>query len=310
MKRICKNCGTELPDGATHCVICGEKYVDMENSVSSGGEKSDGKEDGGKSFVPIMIALIGVALVIGGVGASRVLKTKKQIEEPLKLETADKESEKEKPVEEEPAEKEPIKEEQAEEKPAIEEKAEEKPAIEEKAEEEAAIEELAEEESSVKPEEEQEENHPVPRNLPENSFVYNGHTYGFYDASRYRFDDYGDVVDFCREQGGYLAVINNQAENNKLFDYVSENYEKTAFFGYSDRFHEGNWVWEEDGSNFENWTVIGQHQPDNGSGYGGDEDYAEFNYERGTLSPNDGTWNDAPFRDNTDTFVCEWDYEF
>lgn len=300
MKRICKNCGTELPDGVTHCVICGEKYVDMENSVSSGGKKSGGKEDGGKTFVPIMIALVGVALVIGGIGASRVLKAKKQIEEPLKLETADKESGKEEPVEEESAEKEPIKEEQAEEKPAIK----------EQAEEESAIEEQAEEESSVKLEEEQEEKHPVPRNLPENSFVYNGHTYGFYDASRYRLDEYGDVVDFCREQGGYLAVINDQAENNKLFDFVSENYEKTAFFGYSDKLHEGKWIWEGDGSNFENWTVIGQLQPDNGSGYGGDEDYAEFNYERGTPSPNDGTWNDAPFRDNTDTFVCEWDYEF
>ena len=51
--------------------------------------------------------------------------------------------------------------------------------------------------------------------------------------------------------------------------------------------------------------------PDNGSGYGGDEDYAEFNYERGKEDqvPCDGTWNDAPFIDNTSVFICEWEYE-
>ena len=44
--------------------------------------------------------------------------------------------------------------------------------------------------------------------------------------------------------------------------------------------------------------------------YGGDEDYAEFNYERGKKGiPNDGTWNDAPFMDNTTTFICEWDFD-
>ena len=151
---------------------------------------------------------------------------------------------------------------------------------------------------------------PQPSSMPELYYTYNGHTYGFYDAERYKLNSYDDVAGFCRSQDGYLAVINDQGENNFLFDIVQSNYHDTAFFGYTDEADEGSWEWEKGNSNFDNWTVYGQNQPDNGSGYGGDEDYAEFNYERDTMSPNDGTWNDAPFRDNTNTFICEWDYDW
>ena len=151
---------------------------------------------------------------------------------------------------------------------------------------------------------------PQPSSMPELYYTYNGHTYGFYDAERYKLNSYDSVADFCRSQDGYLAVINDQGENNFLFDLVQSNYHDTAFFGYTDEWDEGQWEWVNGSSSFENWTVYGQNQPDNGSGYGGDEDYAEFNYERDTMSPNDGTWNDAPFRDNTNTFICEWDYDW
>lgn len=153
------------------------------------------------------------------------------------------------------------------------------------------------------------EQHVLPSSVPDRYYFYQGHTYGFYDAAHYGFDTYREVADFCIAQGGHLAVINNQGENNFLFELVRDNFANTAFFGYSDEKSEGSWQWEEDDSSYVNWTVYVQHQPDNGSGYGGDEDYAEFNYERDTPSPNDGTWNDAPFRDNTDRFICEWDFD-
>ena len=107
-------------------------------------------------------------------------------------------------------------------------------------------------------------------------------------------------------------MINNEAENDYLFGLVSQNYVNTVFFGYSDENKEGNWQWDGDYSSYENWTVGGDWDlPDNGESYGGDEDYAEFNYERGKGDwlPNDGTWNDAPFMDNTSVFLCEWEYE-
>lgn len=149
----------------------------------------------------------------------------------------------------------------------------------------------------------------LPSVLPEQFYSYQGHTYGFYDTERLGLNTYREVADFCTSQGGHLAVINDQGENNYLFGLVRDNYANTAFFGYSDEESEGNWMWEGENNGFENWTVYGQHQPDNGSGYGGDEDYAEFNYKKNTNSPNDGTWNDAPFRDNTNLFICEWDYD-
>ena len=157
---------------------------------------------------------------------------------------------------------------------------------------------------------EEDDDRVYPTDQPDRVFLFRGHSYGFYDARSYGLTSYSEVARFCREQGGHLAVINDSAENEYLFGILESNYEKTAFFGYSDELSESDWRWEGDSSDYENWTDDdSQHQPDNGSGYGGDEDYAEFNYERNTNSANDGTWNDAPFMRNTDTFICEWEYE-
>ena len=109
-----------------------------------------------------------------------------------------------------------------------------------------------------------------------------------------------------------MAVINDRNENTYLFELLRNHYDKTAFFGYSDEDYEGSWEWA-DGSDreYENWTNYGTWDlPDNGKGYGGDEDYAEFNYARSKSSiPNDGTWNDAPFMANTTIFICEWEFD-
>ena len=301
MGRICKKCGSELPEGTTRCIICGEEYVPDEATRGSGAGAKGG-QGGKKRGFPLKAVLVGAVLIISAAGAFGALSLSGAKGEPAKEEPVKEEPVKEEPAKEEPAKEEPVKEEPVKEEPAKEEPAKEEPVKEEPVKEVQIMEDPVEEEP--------EEEHISPRYLPEKYFVYKGHTYGTYNASNYELNDYWDVVEFCREQGGYLAVINDQAENNKLFDFVSKNYPKTAFFGYSDELHEGNWVWEEGGSKFENWTVIGQDQPDNGSSYGDDEDYAEFNYERGTSSPNDGTWNDASFRNNTDTFICEWEYEF
>ena len=145
--------------------------------------------------------------------------------------------------------------------------------------------------------------------LPDEFIPFNGHTYAFYDASRYEFESYQQVADFCREMHGHLAVINDLAENNFLFGKLREKQIVTAFFGYSDEKEEGKWEWSDGGSTFENWTKVGSWSlPDNGIEWNGDEDYAEFNYEKDKSGiPSDGTWNDAPFEENTATFICEWD---
>jgi len=145
--------------------------------------------------------------------------------------------------------------------------------------------------------------------LPDEFMTHDGHTYAFYDANNYGFETYQQVAEFCRESRGHLAVINDLAENNFLFSKLREKQIGTAYFGYSDEIKEGNWEWSDSGSTFENWTKVGGWSlPDNGSEWNGDEDYAEFNYEKDKPKiPSDGTWNDAPFQENTTTFICEWD---
>ena len=91
---------------------------------------------------------------------------------------------------------------------------------------------------------------------------------------------------------------------------ISKDYKVTAFFGYTDEEEEGVWKWDYFHSGeYENWTRSGDWDlPDNGEEWGGDEDYAEFNYDpEKDWVPNDGTWNDAPFMENPRLFICEWD---
>ena len=156
-------------------------------------------------------------------------------------------------------------------------------------------------------------NYKRPESEPSQYFYHNGHTYGFYNASAMGFTDYDGVSAFCHEQGGHLAVINDSDENRYLFNILKENYSDTAFFGYTDKEEEGVWVWDGDNPDgYTNWSNMGDwHLPDNGKGWGGDEDYAEFNYdaEKPDEVPNDSTWNDAAFMENTSWFICEWEYE-
>ena len=113
-------------------------------------------------------------------------------------------------------------------------------------------------------------------------------------------------------------MINDRSENNFLYNLMKENYKITVFFGYTDKDEEGTWVWDGDESEYENWTRSGDwNLPDNGESWGGGEwkdggeDYAEFNYDRETNwgAPNDTTWNDAAFMENTTIFFCEWEYD-
>lgn len=151
----------------------------------------------------------------------------------------------------------------------------------------------------------------IPSLKPDRFYNYNGHTYGLYNAKDYDFYSYYKCADFCRQQGGHLAVINDDSENEFLYDIISTDYKITAFFGYSDEEEEGAWKWSDGQSDYENWTRFGDWDlPDNGEEWGGNEDYAEFNYDAvKDWIPNDTTWNDAPFMENTSLFICEWDYE-
>ena len=156
------------------------------------------------------------------------------------------------------------------------------------------------------------ENRILPLVKPDRFYYYNGHTYGIYEANDLDLYSFSRCQLFCTEQGGYLAAIGDAEENAFLYDMISKDYKVTAFFGYTGEEEEGVWKWDYFHSGeYENWTRSGDWDlPDNGEEWGGDEDYAEFNYDpEKDWVPNDGTWNDAPFMENTRLFICEWDYE-
>lgn len=132
----------------------------------------------------------------------------------------------------------------------------------------------------------------------------NGHHYAVYDYTDYNlYEDFDAWEQFCEDRGGYLAVIENQEENDFIYQYLRDSGLTLAFFGYTDQNSEGKWTWVNGRhSNYENWAY---GQPNNGSTTKGKkaENYAQFFKDTA-----DGTWNDSQIAVNTYKFICEWDY--
>jgi tetratricopeptide (TPR) repeat protein len=111
-----------------------------------------------------------------------------------------------------------------------------------------------------------------------------------------------EARDYCALQGGYLATIQDSAENN----YVSSLLAGDTWLGATDELEEGIWVWVSgEPWGYTNWD-LDTKQPDNDQGQ---EHYLEFKKVRSSLSsvkPSD--WNDKPGTEKN-FFVCEWDPE-
>lgn len=105
---------------------------------------------------------------------------------------------------------------------------------------------------------------------------------------------------YCYEQGGYLACIDDESENDFLYKWISSKDCKNTYFGYTDTFSEGNWIWLNGSSSYSNWH---KNEPNSENS---DEDFAMFYWKF-----KDGTWNDGDFGKNTNngggdtTFICE-----
>lgn len=289
---ICSHCKREFPDsqidninGKNYCPFCGRELTESPHTHTDRDRSQPKKTDRSLTVLTVLTAVLCVALVVLLVLPDGSGSTTQAVAENTETPVQDAEP---------PAEE-------------VETPAEDAETPSEEVETPAEETETPAEE----PEAPAEEEHPIPKEpLTKENYRLNGHSYALYDADYYGLNSYNAVRQFCNDQGGYLAVINSKEENDYLFEMVTQNSDKTAFFGYSDKNAEGNWVWANGSSSYQNWTRTDDvFQPDNGIKYEGDEDYAEFNYERGTDCPNDGTWNDAPFRENTDLFICEWDYE-
>ena len=135
--------------------------------------------------------------------------------------------------------------------------------------------------------------------LPYDATEYNGHHYFLYSDIC---NSWEDAKSYCESIGGYLAIINDDAENTFLFDLMRETGHKNAYFGLSDCETEGIWKCV-DGSNPEyvNWS---NGEPNNERGV---EHYAMFYYKSPEYQWNDGDFNHGTTNDNA-TFFCEWNY--
>lgn len=283
---FCPYCGKEIDDNAKMCPYCSSE-------IGQGPEAYSGKGGSGGANKKIM-ALIPIAALTAcfaiGLVAYLIISEKS---EPQSWDNPGQSAATEEAAESPEVQEEPVQEES------------------QSAEEQAEAREETEAAEESGSEQTEEVNRIVPSLKPDKFFYYNGHTYGLYNANDHDLYSYYKCADFCRQQGGHLATINDADENMFLYDIISSEYKITAFFGYSDEEEEGVWKWSDGSSDYENWTTYGDwNLPDNGEEWDGDEDYAEFNYDsEKDWIPNDGTWNDAPFMDNTSLFICEWDYE-
>ena len=131
------------------------------------------------------------------------------------------------------------------------------------------------------------------------TLLYNGHTYYAYETAE--INSFRQAQEYCESRGGYLAVIDDDAENTALYDYVMHDLGlEDAYFGLTDEKTEGQWEWV-DGSPYwyDNWL---EGQPDNAND---GEDYALFFYKDTPY-----TWNDGDFGKDHDTgtvvFLIEW----
>lgn len=135
-------------------------------------------------------------------------------------------------------------------------------------------------------------------NVPKEAVEYNGHYYYVYDIDT--ITDWNMAQEYCEEQGGYLATITSQDENDFVYAYLEEYDYESAYFGFTDQEEEGNWKWVNgEISSYTNWHS-GEPNSENIN-----EDFAMFYYKF-----SDGTWNDGDFGNRTANggraFICEW----
>lgn len=266
---------------------------------TSGGASNDGDKPQGKTLgVGILIGIIAAAVVcIGGMMFLRGGKS----DTAQKADSSSAVVEQAEVQQDEAQQAEAVQQEEAAQQDAEQ--------VEEAAQQEAAQQEAEKKDEAAQqePAEEEEENQVL---IPDKALSYKGHHYFVYNDVK---TSWNDAAENCKERGGYLAVINDSAENEKVYKYmVSMGYEQ-AFFGLIFNTATDDWGYlYGDKSDFRDWGVnsAGVQEPNDD---GGKENHTQFD-----VNMSDGHWNDAKFGarvytpegvsyKNRYTYICEWD---
>ena len=138
----------------------------------------------------------------------------------------------------------------------------------------------------------------VHNQVPSGAVKFNGHYYYVYDVDTVT--DWNMAQEYCEAQGGYLATITSQEENEFLYNYIHQRGYESAYFGLTDEGSEGTWSWcNGEPLSYVNWAD-GEPNNENGS-----ENYGMLYWKY-----IDGAWNDGDFGHMTDSggtaFICEW----
>ncbi len=132
--------------------------------------------------------------------------------------------------------------------------------------------------------------------IDEKSYLhYEGHTYiVLYEVT----DSFSESESCCEQDGGHLAVINDESENSMLQAYLSEVYSFNVYFGLTDEGHDKEWRWVDSSPyNYTNWV---EGQPDSQNG----NHYAMF------CQDDSGTWTTGNFSKDSNGYVpvlIEWE---
>ena len=139
--------------------------------------------------------------------------------------------------------------------------------------------------------------------IPTDAVEFDGHHYYVYNLDTVT--TWEEAKEYCESQGGYLATITSQEEDEFVYAYLRNNFEyESAYFSFTDRDEEGTWVWDNgEVSSYTNWHS-GEPNSENPN-----EDFAMYYYKY-----SDGSWNDGDFGNRTVSggraFICEWgEYE-
>ncbi len=132
----------------------------------------------------------------------------------------------------------------------------------------------------------------APAKIPADAVEWRGHSYYVYPG---RFATWEEAKRFCESLGGHLAIINDDAENKRVYEIMREFGHLEAYFGLSDT--SGHWKWV-DGTalTYTNWGV---GEPNNPM-----EHYGMYHRNLGAYKWNDGLFNGGVA---DGTFICEWE---